>query len=216
MNTLNQSLQKKLFSPARLRGYINIQEHEDNLALIASIAHKVGILEITLRNKIDSILSKTNENWLESLPQEIIDSSNPYNKDSSKDKVISSQNFGFWIKIVEHYKIHTQLFNIYFLDNLDFKKYFAKNKNRFSRKANLRNYHKAKAVLLLLRLIRNRAFHFENLYKMNTRGPRLSVTIQSENSKQSVIISIHPSQIKIFLDDLLASLHKDLVYYAEK
>lgn len=215
---LSHSLQIHLFSQSRLRGYTSTQEHEENLALIASIAHKIGIIEIILRNKLDSILSQNNANWLESLPQEIareIKPSPEIRHTASKDKIISSQNLGFWIKVVEHYKIHNQILDIDFLDTMDFKKYFVKNKNRFSGKSNLRDYHKVKAILGLLRLIRNRSFHFENLYKLNPKGPRLSVKIINKSSSQSTIISIHPSKIKDFLDDLLASFHKDLVFYAQ-
>lgn len=48
---LEDSLQFQLFSQTRLRGYTNTQEHEENLALIASITYKMGVLEIILRNK---------------------------------------------------------------------------------------------------------------------------------------------------------------------
>lgn len=217
---LEDSLQICLFSQSRLRGYTSTQEHEENLALIASIAHKIGILEIILRNKLDSILSQNNANWLESLPQEIIQEIKPSPETrytASKDKIISSQNLGFWIKVVEHYKIHNRIFDIDFLDNMDFKKYFVKNKNTFKTKHNrLLRHHKVKAILELLRLIRNRSFHFENLYKIvGNDYPRLNVKITNKY-KESIYIAIHPSKIKDFLDDLLASFHKDLVFYAEK
>lgn len=210
--SLLDSVQQYLFSQSRLRGYTSTKEHEDNLALIASIAHKIGIVEIILRNKIDSILSQENNNWLESLPQEMLKETKP---DTSKDKIISSQNFGFWIKVVEYYKIHNQILDIDLLGNMDFKKYFVKNKNRFNRKVNFRNYHKVKAILELLRLIRNRSFHFENLYKIVGNGyPRLNVKITNKH-KESVYVAIYPSKIKDFLDDLLVSFHKDLVFYAQ-
>lgn len=203
-----------LFSQSRLRGYTSTQEHEENLALIASIAHKIGILEIVLRNIIDSILSQNNTNWLESLPKEIAQHLETQ-PNHSKDKIISSQNLGFWIRVIEHYKIHNQILNINFLDTMDFKKYFTKNKNRFSRKNHFRDYHKVKVILQLLRLIRNRSFHFENLYKIVGNGyPRLNVKITNKH-KESIYIAIHPSKIKDFLDDLLASFHKDLVFYAQ-
>lgn len=210
------SLQFQLFSQTRLRrGYTNTQEHEENLALIASIAHKIGILEIILRNKIDSILSSNNDLWLESLPQEVSDHIEA-KQDYSKDKVISSQSLGFWIKVVDYYRIHNQIIDIDFLHKMDFTKYFKNNKNRFSRKRNFRNYHKAKIILELLRLIRNRSFHFENLYKIANNGyPRLNIKITNKYN-ENIYIAIHPNKIKDFLNDLLISFHKDLVYYAEK
>ena len=94
-------------------------------------------------------------------------------------------------------------------------KYYTKNRNRFNRRMWLRNYHKAKAILQLFRLIRNRAFHFENLYKFTDNGyPRLNVKITNKH-KESVYIAIEPSKIITFLDDLIVSFDKDLISYAE-
>lgn len=213
---LEDSLQFQLFSQTRLRGYTNTQEHEENLALIASIAHKIGILEIILRNKIDSILSSNNALWLESLPQEVSDHIEA-KQDYSKDKVISSQSLGFWIKVIDHYKIHDKIIDIDFLDSVDFTKYFSKNRKTFKAKHNrLLRHHKAKAILGLFRLIRNRSFHFENLYKIVGNGyPRLNIKITNKYN-ENIYIAIHPEKIKDFLNNLLGSFHKDLVYYAEK
>lgn len=166
-----------------------------------------------MRNKIDFLLSQKNTNWLESLPKDLAILEKKTN--SSKDNMISKQSLRFWIKIIDHYKIHNQILDRDFLKYIDFKKYFNKNKNRF-KKSNFRDYHKVKVILELLRLIRNRAFHFENLYKMNNHGPRLSTKITLKDYSQSIIISIHPNKIKDFLNDLLASFHKDLVFYADK
>ena len=200
-----------LFSRTRLQGYTDTQEHEANLALIASISHKIGIAELIIRNKIDTLMCEKSLNWLENLPENL-ELKGDINI-QSRDKLISIQNL--WLKLVEHYKIHNQIFELKFLDNLDFKKYFKKNKTTFkSRHNRLLRHHKVTIILALLKLIRNRAFHFENLYKMNAKGPRLSVTICNHQG-QKAIISIHPSKIKEFLNDIIASFDKDLIYYAE-
>ena len=63
-----------------------------------------------------------------------------------------------WLKVAEHYKIYDKLFESDFLDHLDFKRYFQKNKNTFKTNHNrLLRHHKA----------------FENLYKMGNGYPRL-------------------------------------------
>ncbi|MGX2983189.1 hypothetical protein [Helicobacter sp. 23-1045] len=202
-----------LFSQARLNGYKNYAEHEANLALIRRISHKIGILEIILRNRIDNIMQRQNPLWLESLPNDL-ELKNP--SESNRNKIISSQSLGFWVRVVEHYKIHNQIFAMDFLNDLDLKKYCAKNKNRFNPNVCLKNYHKAKAILQLFRLIRNRAFHFENLYKITNKGyPRLNVKIQNKY-KSNLYIAIEPSKIVDFLNDLIASFDKDLICYAEK
>ncbi len=53
--------------------------------------------------------------------------------------------------------------------------------NRFKNGVRLRLYHKAKSLVYLLRDLRNRAFHFENLYKLNADNkPRLLASIRDE------------------------------------
>ncbi|WP_233704396.1 hypothetical protein [Helicobacter cynogastricus] len=105
-----------------------------------------------------------------------------------KDALISKQSMGFWLKVVEYFRIYDQIFNPSFLDDLDFKKYYRKNKNRFSHtdhilreNAHPRRYEKADLLLQLLRNLRNRAFHFENLYKCTPKGdPRLTAKITAD------------------------------------
>ena len=211
---MNQDKLTTLFSQARLNGYTSLAEHEVNLALIGKISHKIGILEIILRNSVDNLMQSTNSLWLESLPSDL-ELKIPKEPNPTRDKLVSIQSLGFWVRVVEHYKIHNKIFSQIFLDNLDLQKYYAKNRNRFNRRMWLRNYHKAKAILQLFRLIRNRAFHFENLYKFTDNGyPRLNVKITNKH-KESVYIAIEPSKIITFLDDLIVSFDKDLISYAE-
>lgn len=204
-----------LFSQARLDEYANIAQHEANLALIGKISHKIGILEIILRNTIDGIMQRQNSLWLDNLPSDI-ELELPKEPNPLRDKLVSIQSLGFWVRVVEHYKIHNQVFAMDFLNDLDLKKYCAKNKNRFNPNVCLKNYHKAKAILQLFRLIRNRAFHFENLHKITNKGyPRLNIKIQNKY-KSNLYIAIEPSKIVDFLNDLIASFDKNLIYYAEK
>lgn len=202
-----------LFSSTRLNGYTDAQEHEENLALIGTISHKIGILEIVLRNSVDRLMRDLQgQDWLMSLPSGIEPKGEL--QAQKRDKFISTQSLGFWVKIVEHYKIHNKIFHNDFLGDLNFKKYYPKNKNRFSRGMYFRDYHKVSAILQLLRLIRNRAFHFENLYKMNEKGPRLSVKIYN-NQNEYAIFSVQPNKIIHFLNDLITSFDKRLITYGE-
>lgn len=202
-----------LFSATRLDDYTNTREHEANLAIIGNISHKIGILEIVLRNRIDTLMTNAqSQDWLLSLPREL----EPKGEFQThkRDKFISTQSLGFWVRLVEIYKIHNAIFHKDFLENLDFKKYYFKNKNRFNRDMHFTNYYKVSAILQLFRLIRNRAFHFENLYKMNEKGPRLSVKIYNQYG-DFAIFSIHPSKIMDFLNDLIASFDTRLITYGE-
>lgn len=91
------------------------------------------------------------------------------------------------------------------MDNLDFKRYYERNVNYISDGARLRHYQKANLLLHLLRNLRNRAFYFENLYKLNSDNqPRLIAKI----NKPKFIINLETAKIKVFLNDLIDELSK--------
>lgn len=204
----------ELFSNARISGYVDLDEHEANLALIGRISHKIGILEIVLRNSVDNIMRTQNPLWMESLPIDL-QVEMPKVRNFTRDKIISTQSLGFWVRVVEHYKIHNRVFGLEFLDDLDLRKYYAKNP-RYFYSTSIMRHHKVSAILQLFRLIRNRAFHFENLYKFTDSGyPRLNVKITNKY-KESTYIAVEPTKIVDFLNDLIASFDKDLICYAER
>ncbi len=59
----------------------------------------------------------------------------------------------------------------------------------------------------LLVKIRNRAFHFENLYKLNNERPRIST------KRCKKITGIMPNEIENFLNDILENLEEGLSHY---
>lgn len=200
---------QRLFSKERVASYESPKQHFDNLALIGAISQNLGIAEILLRNKIDSIMSANMPDllWLERLPSEL---QSHIDKSLSKHKIISTQSLGFWLKVIDAHKIHSKLFSYDFLENLNFKKYYERNANRFKNKANLQNYHKASLLLHLLRNLRNRAFHFENLYKLNEDNkPRLMASIKSEKNSLAVI-NLQTDKIEVFLEDLIGEFCKEV------
>ena len=88
---------------------------------------------------------------------------------------------------------------------MDFRKY-----SKFNKKDKLLNYQKVSFAYTLFRLIRNRAFHFENLYKINADGtPRINKIMGS------IIVNIAPEHIEDFIDDLIFCFDEDLVGYLE-
>ena len=192
-----------LFSSERISSYDNINQHFENFDLIASISKNIGIAEVLLRNKIDSIMCKQDLAWLDNLPSNIELKSKELNL--SRDKIISIQSLGFWVKVAEKYKIESKLFDKAFLDSLDFKRYYSKNVNRLKDGSSLRRYQKANLLLYLLRNLRNRAFHFENLYKLNNDNhPRLS----AKPYKSKFVINLETAKIQTFLNDLIDELSK--------
>ncbi|MGX3098064.1 hypothetical protein [Helicobacter sp. 23-1046] len=198
---------KRLFSKERVSSYENLQQHFDNFALIGAISEKLGIAEILLRNKIDFIMSQNTTLWLENLPAELESS---IDKSLQKHKIISTQSLGFWLKVIDFYKIHSQLFSYDFLEDLNFKRYYERNANRFKNGVRSRRYHKAKLLVHLLRNLRNRAFHFENLYKLNEDNkPRLIASIRDEKNALCVI-NLETSKIQVFLEDVIGEFRKEV------
>lgn len=205
LDKLSFEQSQRLFSKERLSGYENEREHYANFTLISLIAGRLGILEVILRNHIHKTMCEDNALWLECLPCELNLKTSP--KHTQPHELISHQSLGFWLRVVEYYKIHNRLFDREFLDRLDFKLYFSGNKNAMGKKK-LRAYQKVSIFLNLFLTLRNRAFHFENLYKLNEQGkPRLSVFVK--NGKEKIIISIETNKIKLFLDDFIS-------YFVEK
>ena len=214
---MSDDAQLELFSQGRLEGYADTQEHEDNLFLISQIAHKIGILEIVIRNQFDILLSARDKDWIRKLPKELLPCDvEKYNHDLEKynnDELVSKQTMGFWVKVAYYYQIDDKIFEIKSLDDI-FTKYFSEHKH-FKNTNKFRRIQKARAILELLRLIRNRAFHFENLYKFTKNNyPRLNAAIINNKGKKNYI-AVQPDRIKDFLNDLLASFHPDLTDYAE-
>lgn len=122
------------------------------------------------------------------------------------DTFISSQTLGFWCENISQHKIHNELLN---MEHINFKKY-----SRFNKKDKMRNYQRVEVAYSLFRTLRNRAFHFENLYKQNQNAtPRLSTCMIFGRTK--VIVGIETDRIESFLDDMLDSFDSELREYAQ-
>lgn len=201
----SESRLNALFSKGRISSYDSPNQHFNNFDLIAQISKNLGIAEVLLRNKVDFVMCRLDSAWLDNLPQSIKLGIPKNEPNPTHDKLVSIQSLGFWLKVVEYYRIHNQVFSKEFLDGLDFKRYYAKNANHLKNGSNLRHYHKVSLLLNLLHNLRNRAFHFENLYKLNNDNkPRLSAKLH----KPKIIINLEASKIKVFLKDLIDDLSK--------
>ncbi|WP_086304195.1 hypothetical protein [Campylobacter devanensis] len=198
----------ELYSNSRIDSYSSIDEHEANFEMLGRIAPKLAKIEIIIRNRIDRKMCEKNRYWIFDLADSIgLDDDK--GRIREHDILVSRQTFGFWIRVVEYYKIHSCAFDKEFLDGFSFKKYYEKNKERLN-KIPLSNYQKAYGILLLTKSIRNRAFHFENLLKLREFGvPRLSVRVDFSKEK-FYYFNIKPNMIIRYLDDILQSFDKDL------
>ncbi len=91
-----------LFSRQRLQSYTSEREHLANFVFIGHLAHKIGLLDIIIRNKIDAILSSSSPRWIyafkdimpafAALPAEQFER-------ICRHELISKQGFGFWVKV---------------------------------------------------------------------------------------------------------------------
>ncbi|QCD53459.1 ATPase [Campylobacter sp. RM16192] len=168
----------ELFSNKRLSNYTSETEHRDNFLLMQKLAPKLGILEIVTRNKVAKILN--------------IDD----------DTFISRQTFGYWVKVIDDKKIHNSLVD---LKVIDFRKY---SKFNIHGKSSMPNFQKVQICYSLLLTIRNRAFHFENLYKLNeAKAPRISTRLNNK------IVGIMPDMLETFIDDVLDCFDEGLKDY---
>lgn len=194
-----------LFSKGRISSYDNTNQHFDNFELIAQISKNLGIAEVLLRNKIDFVMRGLDSAWLDNLPSDIKIEKPKNDSNPMHDKLVSIQSLGFWVKVAEHYKLESKLFDKNFLDRLDFRRYYARNANHLKNGSGLRRYYKANLLIHLLHNLRNRAFHFENLYKLNNDNkPRLSAKLH----KPKIIINLEASKIQAFLNDLIDDLSR--------
>ena len=169
-----------LFSERRLKNYESEAKHRDNFLLMQRLAPKLGIVEIITRNKTARLLS--------------IDD----------DTFISRQTLGYWVTLINVMKLHNKLVD---LSVIDFRKYSKFNKHG---KSSMPNFQKVKICYSLILTIRNRAFHFENLYKLNEYGaPRISTRLNDK------IVGGMPDMLETFIDDVLDCLDSEIREYLQ-
>ena len=169
-----------LFSEKRLKDYESEAKHRDNFLLMQRLAPKLGIVEIITRNKTARLLS--------------IDD----------DTFISRQTLGYWVTLINVMKLHNKLVD---LSAIDFRKYSKFNKHG---KSSMPNFQKVKICYSLILTIRNRAFHFENLYKLNEYGaPRISTRLNDK------IAGVMPDMLETFIDDVLDCLDSEIREYLQ-
>lgn len=209
-----------ILSTKRLEGYEgDIQKYYQNRLLALQVGHKIAEIEIFLRNKLDFCLVELEgEEWIRSERALLYIEQKGYIdfQGKSNHQILSSLMLGEVIRLIEEYKIETNMFD---LSNLDFRKYHWGNNNFFrirGKKTYFSNIDKNIIVFNLIRTIRNRAFHWENLLKVRVIDekiyPRL-VTIYPKTNiyKNQTIIGLMPEMILDFLDDLIDCINNEVM-----
>ncbi len=214
-----------ILSKKRLDTYDSLEQYKENLKLISSITPKISNLEIYLRNALDYCLTQIKgSDWVfsEDSLTNLINEQNEENKKRKKKKeithslILSKMPLGAVIKLIFCYKLEGVILD---LKRINFKSYYPNNKNALfinNKKNPLSSASKVHIALNLLWTIRNRAYHWENLLKTKPNNrPRITTFFaglkDNDRAKISMNISVEPSKIVLFLDDLIKSIgNKDL------
>ncbi|WRD06986.1 CAAX protease [Helicobacter pylori] len=208
-----------ILSKERLAAYDSLEQYKENLKFISFITPKISNLEIYLRNALDYCLTQIkgnewvfNENSLTPLIKELKEKK----KEITHSLILSKMSLGAVIRLIFCYKLEGVVLD---LRAYRFRAYYHENKDTLlikNRKQNLSNYAKAHIALNLLWTIRNRAYHWENLLKIQpNKRPRITTYFtglkDNDRAKIPMNISVEPSKIVLFLDDLIKSIgNKDL------
>ncbi|EPZ7486409.1 hypothetical protein ACXR77_001782 [Campylobacter coli] len=208
-----------LLSEKRLTSYNNdIIKHYDNLKLIGKITPKIATLEIIIRNKLDSELSKLDNEWIKNSNDEMIKKAKEKIEEREKNNLshhqyLSRMSLGTIIYLIKENRMQDSIMN---LNNINFRNYNQYNRNFFlknGKKRNFGNIYKVDIVLSLLQNLRNRSYHWENILKTTEKNgkhyPRLTTKIEN------AYIGINPQKIELFLDDLIKTLDEEILKYCQ-
>ncbi|PUD11439.1 CAAX protease [Helicobacter pylori] len=203
-----------ILSEERLAAYDSLEQYKENLKLIASITPKISNLEIYLRNALDYCLTQIKgSDWVfnENSLTDLINEQKEKKKEITHSLILSKMSLGAVIKLIFIYKLEGVVLD---LRAYRFRAYYHENKDTLlikNRKQNLSNYAKAHIALNLLWTIRNRAYHWENLLKIQpNKRPRIATSFSGETENipidRILVIGIEPNKITLFLDDLIKSI----------
>ncbi|WQZ73051.1 CAAX protease [Helicobacter pylori] len=208
-----------ILSKDRLDTYNSLEQYKENLKLIASITPKISNLEIYLRNALDYCLTQIKgSDWVfnESTLTPLIKELKEKKKEITHSLILSKMSLGAVVRLIFLYKLEGIILD---LKHINFKSYYPNNKNALfinNKKNPLSGASKVHIALNLLWTIRNRAYHWENLLKIQpNKHPRITTYFtglkDNDRAKIPMNISVEPSKIVLFLDDLIKSIgNKDL------
>ncbi|MGL2914117.1 CAAX protease [Helicobacter pylori] len=203
-----------ILSEERLAAYDSLEQYKENLKLISFITPKISNLEIYLRNALDYCLTQIkgsewvfNENSLTDLIKELKEKK----KEITHSLILSKMSLGAVIRLIFCYKLEGIILD---LRAYRFRAYYHENKDTLlikGKKRLLYNYIKAHITLNLLWTIRNCAYHWENLLKIQpNKRPRIATSFNGKTKNipmdRILVIGIEPNKITLFLDDLIKSI----------
>ncbi|MGL2831103.1 CAAX protease [Helicobacter pylori] len=208
-----------ILSKDRLDTYDSLEQYKENLKLIASITPKISNLEIYLRNALDYCLTQMKgSEWVfnENSLTDLINEQKEKKKEITHSLILSKMSLGAVIRLIFCYTLERVILD---LRAYRFRAYYHENKDTLlikGKKRLLYNYIKAHIALNLLWTIRNRAYHWENLLKIQpNKRPRITTPFNGKTENipmdKILVIGVEPNKITLFLDDLIKSIgNKDL------
>ncbi|EMH38978.1 hypothetical protein HMPREF1427_00299 [Helicobacter pylori GAM83Bi] len=198
-----------ILSKDRLDAYDSLEQYKKNLKLISFITPKISNLEIYLRNALDYCLTQIKgSDWVFNKS-----ALTPLIKEITHSLILSKMSLGAVIRLIFCYKLEGVILD---LRAYRFRAYYHENKDTLlikGKKRLLYNY-----ALNLLWTIRNRAYHWENLLKIQpNKRPRITTSFSGKTKNipmdRILVIGIEPNKITLFLDDLIKSVgNKDFEY----
>ncbi|PUD49126.1 CAAX protease [Helicobacter pylori] len=203
-----------ILSKDRLAAYDSLEQYKENLKLIASITPKISNLEIYLRNALDHCLTQIKgSDWVfnESALTPLIKELKEKKKEITHSLILSKMSLGAVVRLIFCYTLEGVILD---LRAYRFRAYYHENKDTLlikGKKRLLYNYIKAHIALNLLWTIRNRAYHWENLLKIQPNNrPRITTSFSGKTKNiptdRILVIGIEPNKITLFLDDLIKSV----------
>lgn len=146
---MNSNLTEIFISQKRMESYINMMEYEQNLVFSKKAYILLSVLEVALRNSIDTFLTKDSQKKVDDAIKLLV----RRKEHTPKDKIIAELSFGFWVN----------LFKAPYAKNLrinDLKKIFP---NLPPKQVKLINREYLFKRLNHIRKFRNRVFHYEKV-----------------------------------------------------
>ncbi len=203
-----------ILSKDRLDAYDSLEQYKENLKLIASITPKISNLEIYLRNALDHCLTQIKgSDWVfnENSLTDLINDQKEKKKEITHSLILSKMSLGAVVRLIFCYKLEGVVLD---LRAYRLRAYYHENKDTLlikGKKRLLYNYIKAHIALNLLWTIRNRAYHWENLLKIQpNKRPRITTSFSGKTKNipmdRILVIGVEPNKITLFLDDLIKSV----------
>lgn len=203
-----------ILSKDRLDTYNSLEQYKENLKFIASITPKISNLEIYLRNALDYCLTQMKgSEWVfsENSLTDLINEQKEKKKEITHALILSKMSLGAVVRLIFCYTLEGVILD---LRAYRLRAYYHENKDTLlikGKKRLLYNYIKAHIALNLLWTIRNRAYHWENLLKIQpNKRPRITTPFSGKTKNipmdKILVIGVEPNKITLFLDDLIKSI----------